>query len=608
MTRGLLSIGLCAAVLLVGVGAKPPDLPADQDYYVTPQVSPDLNDWVMPLVPSAAERGGRFCVGAILMPPEQPELASMSWLFRLSPTPRRQLASCLLLVAHPLLLLMPTEHWLDIPADHPCPEPTPINTDSLPETVQANKSPRPLVTAPGWILVNEKNFDGLSPCPATNSMPTTFLLHFCPRCKAPTEVEVGGAENGSSESVRRIEQCLGRFVSLQFVNTPLQSVVDDLRERFGINIYLDVRAFEEGGICSENLKVNAKLENLSLKSALDLILRPLGLVFVIKDDVLQITTPACARGKLQTKLYAIQDLLHQAGLEDGSSLPLPEEQLIKLIASTIAPESWREMGGPGVIEYFPTTKTLVINQTVEVQEQVAGLLESLRQSKHRWEEQQRQTDVVRVEGLLKACRILHETGNSVQAEKLAWEAYALDADRVLDDPVVALIYLRVRQQSRAPNASATSSEPCGICPAGYSQKECQPAAPIRELLPIDPKAVKPLEVIEEESELTRTPRSRLPLAEAKPFHATSADGFDLTEAKDSAQEQENSLYSLSGNLLELCLSEPSGHGYVEIGLGTTGPAVSGHARIHEWMFHVMYRNGSFAIWTTPCASPAADDK
>src|SRR5262249_7968373 len=152
-----------------------------------------------------------------------------------------------------------------------------------------------------------------------------------------------------------------------------------------------------------------KLENVSLRSALDLILRPFGLTFLVKDDVLQITTPACARGQLHTKLYAVKDLLHRARPEAMDVPPAPEEQLIRLIASTIAPESWREMGGQGVIEYFPATKTLVINQTEEVQEQVAELLVALRRLKDRWEEEKRQADAVRaavrVEGLLKACRI-----------------------------------------------------------------------------------------------------------------------------------------------------------------------------------------------------------
>jgi type II secretory pathway component GspD/PulD (secretin) len=55
-----------------------------------------------------------------------------------------------------------------------------------------------------------------------------------------------------------------------------------------------------------------------------------------------------------------------------------EEMLIKLITNTVSPRSWSEMGGPGSIDYFPMTMALVINQTPDIQEQVADLLAALR--------------------------------------------------------------------------------------------------------------------------------------------------------------------------------------------------------------------------------------
>src|SRR5207248_5207817 len=55
-----------------------------------------------------------------------------------------------------------------------------------------------------------------------------------------------------------------------------------------------------------------------------------------------------------------------------------QETLMKLITSTCSPRSWTEMGGPGTIDYFPMTMTLVINQTPDIQEQVADLLAALR--------------------------------------------------------------------------------------------------------------------------------------------------------------------------------------------------------------------------------------
>jgi type II secretory pathway component GspD/PulD (secretin) len=55
-----------------------------------------------------------------------------------------------------------------------------------------------------------------------------------------------------------------------------------------------------------------------------------------------------------------------------------EDTLIKLITSTVAPRSWSNMGGPGTVDYFPHTMSLVINQTADIQEQVQDLLAALR--------------------------------------------------------------------------------------------------------------------------------------------------------------------------------------------------------------------------------------
>src|SRR5262249_1203205 len=55
-----------------------------------------------------------------------------------------------------------------------------------------------------------------------------------------------------------------------------------------------------------------------------------------------------------------------------------QDVLIKLVTTTIAPQSWASVGGPGTIEFYPLGMALVINQTPDIQEQVAELLSALR--------------------------------------------------------------------------------------------------------------------------------------------------------------------------------------------------------------------------------------
>jgi general secretion pathway protein D len=54
------------------------------------------------------------------------------------------------------------------------------------------------------------------------------------------------------------------------------------------------------------------------------------------------------------------------------------DTLIELITSTIVPDSWDLVGGPGAIESFPTNLSLVISQTQDVHDQIADLLRQLR--------------------------------------------------------------------------------------------------------------------------------------------------------------------------------------------------------------------------------------
>jgi len=54
------------------------------------------------------------------------------------------------------------------------------------------------------------------------------------------------------------------------------------------------------------------------------------------------------------------------------------DSLIDLIVTTVAPDTWDEVGGPGSIAPFETNLSLVVSQTQEVHDQLVDLLEQLR--------------------------------------------------------------------------------------------------------------------------------------------------------------------------------------------------------------------------------------
>jgi type II secretory pathway component GspD/PulD (secretin) len=236
-----------------------------------------------------------------------------------------------------------------------------------------------------------------------------------------------------SEKEREIERRLGLPITLDFKDEPLQQVIDDLRDMTGINIVADRPALEEENI-SLDRPITMHLEGVATKSALNLLLHQAHLIYVIKDEVVQITTEAHARGKLVQKTYSVADLIvpvddhtlpnyanfarqmDMAGGQQNPGLSTPtatpvvgpkglsngtpvgtlasqaadvnapkvapgqtlEATLIKLITNTVHPETWSDMGGPGTIDYYPLGMALVISQTPDIQEQVADLLQALR--------------------------------------------------------------------------------------------------------------------------------------------------------------------------------------------------------------------------------------
>jgi tetratricopeptide (TPR) repeat protein len=170
---------------------------------------------------------------------------------------------------------------------------------------------------------------------------------------------------------KEIEQILQRSVHLDFKEVPLNQALEDLSSGFGLNIVLDHPALEKEGI-SPKRSVSVHLDNVSLRSALPFILDNVHLTYTVRDGVILVTTPAVARGKAVRKVYPVSELMDR----DSTA-----ESLIHLITRTISPTRWDTMGGVGTIgyRYYPLVgRALIVDQTPDVQEQIADFLATLR--------------------------------------------------------------------------------------------------------------------------------------------------------------------------------------------------------------------------------------
>jgi type II secretory pathway component GspD/PulD (secretin) len=233
-----------------------------------------------------------------------------------------------------------------------------------------------------------------------------------------------------------------RKVTVNFNNTPLEHAVIDLRALVGdINIVFDEAALQEEGIRKDQ-PLSLAVNGLTLRSLLNIMLSNAKLTWVIQNQTITITTEAHAQGKRVTATYSVADLVvpidnhpslqgmaeewrwkdainhyarggvtysgtqpfanpfglppgtpvgsptgpgGQVNTLGGSQVPKPvpgqtlEELLIRLITTTIAPETWSSQGGKGTINYYPLGLALIVGQqTLDIQQEIQDLLQALR--------------------------------------------------------------------------------------------------------------------------------------------------------------------------------------------------------------------------------------
>ena len=194
----------------------------------------------------------------------------------------------------------------------------------------------------------------------------------CPMASAQISLGIGSAAHREAEA--RILRQLERRDSFVFTKMPLTEFVQQLRERFGINVVIDQKSLEDFGIDTAT-PISVHLRDTTLESSLNLVLDSLELSWTIRNESLVITTPEEAEYHLETRVYPVRDLVL---IELERTVDADFDSLIEMITSIIEPDSWDEVGGPGAIEPVVGSLSLVISQSWRVHRQIEPLLTTLR--------------------------------------------------------------------------------------------------------------------------------------------------------------------------------------------------------------------------------------
>ncbi|MEN6457676.1 MAG: hypothetical protein ABFC63_01995 [Thermoguttaceae bacterium] len=112
-----------------------------------------------------------------------------------------------------------------------------------------------------------------------------------------------------SEREVEIEKKLRTPVAPQFNNAPLSKVMEYMAKLGGVNLYLDPQGLAEEGVTTDTPITIDLRQEIMLKSALNLILQPLHLSYVIKDEVLKITSEQMRDVHVYTVTYYVGDLV-----------------------------------------------------------------------------------------------------------------------------------------------------------------------------------------------------------------------------------------------------------------------------------------------------------
>jgi len=154
--------------------------------------------------------------------------------------------------------------------------------------------------------------------------------------------------------------------------TPLTQVLAYLRQGTGTQFLVDGPSLAAVGL-SRQSTVTLVADKRPLADALHGMLDPLKLtVRIIDGRTLQITSRSAWKDRLELEFYPAADLLGK---------DQPAAALLERVKSQLAPATWNDAGGPGVIEFDTPSGFLLVLHTQDVQIRLEEQLEAWRRER-----------------------------------------------------------------------------------------------------------------------------------------------------------------------------------------------------------------------------------
>ncbi len=263
---------------------------------------------------------------------------------------------------------------------------------------------------------------------------TVLLLGSAVACGQNATTPSAAVVDQDEALMRMLQEAL---IDADYDRIDFERVIDDLRERFNLNIHVSWTQLEKIGVRRDE-RIEVKLKQIPLATLLDIVLREVGdpefsLNFIVSDGILRITSRDLTREPTVLRTYDVTDLIESGyairrfantpvlGLEltgrefiggefrreggggggfggeggggggggsifgdpsdiDRSTVMELIENIIGIIQDNIEPESWRDLGGDvGSLQVFDST--LLIQQTLRAHQRIGEVLNMLRSSR-----------------------------------------------------------------------------------------------------------------------------------------------------------------------------------------------------------------------------------
>ncbi|HET6884120.1 MAG TPA: VWA domain-containing protein, partial [Pirellulales bacterium] len=132
-------------------------------------------------------------------------------------------------------------------------------------------------------------------------------------------------QHGPNEA--KILAALDEKTELDFAEQPLTDVIDYLKQRHDIEIQLDQKALTDAGVGTDT-PISRSIKGITLRSALKLLLSELDLTYIIRNEVLMITSKTEAESMLSTRVYPVADLVIPTAplLFGGRGFNVPDDE------------------------------------------------------------------------------------------------------------------------------------------------------------------------------------------------------------------------------------------------------------------------------------------